>query len=414
MNLSCVPPPRLCPSKRIGILTSTQDLTDSSPIFSCSASPVYPVPAFFADVRNALLLAGRREARRSTRPKPVGELDIERPDQLVDWLRSVGRIGFQETPSIRILAGGVSNRTVWVARSNGETWVLKQALERLRVAAHWVCSPERIHREALGMRWLATLAPTDAVPKLVFEDRQHHLLGMQAVPEPHSNWKTVLLQGCVDPDHVRQFGRLLGTIHRRSLLAAAQLKEVFSTTAFFESLRLQPFYEYPKEDYPETGPFLNALVEETRATRLALVHGDYSPKNILVYRGCLRLLDHEVIHWGDPMFDVGFAVAHLLSKAHHNPCRREALVGAVVLFWEHYQFAACPCLTHADRQACATRHALACLLARVIGKSPVDYLDEQARLRQRDACFALLISPPSDLHTLVDRFLREIGAREPR
>jgi len=342
----------------------------------------------------------------------VGELDIEKPDQLVDWLRGAGLIGSQESPTIRNLAGGVSNRTVWVARTNGETWVLKQALERLRVAAHWTCSPERIHREALGMRWLATLAPTDAIPKLLFENRPYNLLGMEAVPEPHSNWKNVLIEGRVDPDHVRQFGQVLGTIHRRSILAASQLKEVFETTSFFESLRLQPFYEHPKIRYPQTGPFLNALIEETRATRLALVHGDYSPKNILIFRGHLRLLDHEVIHWGDPMFDVGFAIAHLLSKAHHLPRHRESFGGAVALFWEHYQFATCPSLTCAERQACATRHALACLLARAVGKSPVDYLDDQARLRQRDACLALLDKPPSNLQTLVDRFLRGIAALE--
>ncbi len=342
----------------------------------------------------------------------MDRLDIEQPDGLIEWLRSTGRIGPAESPGVRTLTGGVSNRTVLVSRSNGESWVVKQALDRLRVKVPWFCSPERIHREALGMRWLATLAPTGTIPDLVFEDREHHVLAMRAVPQPHANWKDLLLEGTVDPDHVRQFGLLLGSIHRRAWLAARRLESVFGDTTFFENLRLQPFYGYTAEVVPRAAPFLNDLSTETRGIRVGLVHGDYSPKNILVHRGLLILLDHEVIHWGDPMFDVGFALAHLLSKAHHDVRKREALAGAAVLFWEHYQFSACDCLTHSDQQARATRQALGCLLARAAGKSPLDYLNPEQRDRQREVCLDLVTAPPSDVITLADRFLRGIASRE--
>jgi len=165
------------------------------------------------------------------------------------------------------------------------------------------------------MRWLATLAPPGAIPVLVFEEQAYDLLAMQAVPQPHANWKSMLLEGLIDPDHVRQFGQLLGCIHRRARLASRRLESVSGDSRFFETLRLEPFYAHPAEHLSAAAPFLTGLIRETRAVRESLVHGDYSPKNILIHRGRLVLLDHEVIHWGDPMFDVGFALAHLCNGA---------------------------------------------------------------------------------------------------
>ena len=344
----------------------------------------------------------------------MATLNIEQPCALVEWLRNSGRIGPSESPEIRVLAGGVSNRTVLVTRTSGESWVLKQALEQLRVAAPWFCSPERVHREALGIRWLATLAPPGSIPSLVFEDRENHVLGMQAVRQPHANWKDLLLKGVIDPHHVRQFGQLLGIIHRRARLGASRLESVFGDKTFFEALRLEPFYTHSAVRMAAAAPFLAQLTREARSIGETLVHGDYSPKNVLVHRGQLVLLDHEVIHWGDPMFDVGFALAHLLSKAHRDEQSREALCGAAVLFWEHYAFSACECLTDPDHQARATRHALGCLLARAAGKSPVEYLDVGQRERQRDTCLDLMQAPPAEVVVLAERFIQQIIRRFPR
>lgn len=341
------------------------------------------------------------------------ELDIERPDQLVAWLRAARRIATDETPAVRVLHGGVSNRTVLVRRPNGEAWVLKQALERLRVPAQWTCSPERASREALGMRWLVTLAPSGTIPPLVFEDAGFHVVAMRAVPEPSANWKSLLLAGSIQADHVRQFGQLLGAIHRQSRMAARTLAAVFEDRSFFEVLRVEPFYEYTASQIPEAAGFLRALAALARQPGTALVHGDFSPKNILVHRDQLTLVDHEVVHWGDPMFDVGFAVAHLLSKAHALPAHREALGGATLLFWEHYRFATCDCLAATSEESRAVRHALGCLLARAAGRSQVEYLDAAAKQRQRNAVDQLIAQPPVTVAALADNFLHTLQSLEP-
>src|SRR6185295_14240171 len=89
----------------------------------------------------------------------IKDLDIENPTALIAYLRQAGHIESDEEPRVSVLAGGVSNRTVLVERPNGESWVIKQALAKLRVAADWFSDPQRIHREALGLRWLNRLAP---------------------------------------------------------------------------------------------------------------------------------------------------------------------------------------------------------------------------------------------------------------
>ncbi|MCZ7644328.1 MAG: phosphotransferase [Planctomycetota bacterium] len=331
-------------------------------------------------------------------------MDIERFDELLDWLRAHGRIGAQERPRMAVLAGGVSNRTVLLERQSGEAWVLKQALEKLRVQADWFSDPARILREALGLRELAKLAPTGTITPLIFEDEPVHVLAMAAVPKPHENWKTMLLAGNIEVAHVRQFAELLGTVHRRSHEARAELAAKFEDRRFFESLRLEPYYAYSAERVPDAARFLNALIEATRARRLALVHGDYSPKNVLVHAGRLVLLDHEVIHWGDPAFDLGFALTHLLSKAHHLPARRAAFAAAAGVFWKDYAAALGDVPWGAVLERFVVRHALGCLLARVAGRSPLEYLTSDERKRQQEAAIELMGKTPERVQELVETF----------
>ena len=339
----------------------------------------------------------------------MDQLDIEQTDTLIRYLRQQGHIAPDEEPVCRVLSGGVSNRAVWVARPSGDEWVIKQALAKLRVPVDWFSSPTRIHREALGLRYLAELAPPGSIPSLVFEDEQNHILAMQAVPQPHDNWKQLLLQGRLEPAHVTQFGVLLGAIHRAAFERRAGLEPLFADRSFFETLRLEPYYRFAATQALAAARFLHALIEETLARSITLVHGDYSPKNILLYQGRMLLLDHEVIHWGDPAFDLGFSLAHLLSKAHHMTARRADFADAARHYWRTYRESIGQPAWAADLEPCVVRHTLGCLLARVAGRSALEYLDPAERARQRSGVLDLMAAPQENLDGLIDDFLAKLS-----
>lgn len=336
-------------------------------------------------------------------------LDIEVPDALLAYLCGAGRISASETPIVRTLGGGVSNRTVLVTRHNGDAWVLKQALAQLRVRVEWHSDPRRIEREALGIERLAEVAPPGAIPPLVFVDPAHHLLAMRAVPDPHENWKSMLMAGRLEPAHVRQFAELLAAIHRAGFDRREQFAREFDDRTFFESLRLEPYYAYSAQRMPFAAPFLERLIDDTRATRFTLVHGDYSPKNVLVRDGRLILIDHEVIHFGDGAFDLGFGLTHLLSKANHLRERRGDLANAAKTFWLTYRRAIGGASWAEGLEERACRHTLACLLARCIGRSPLEYLKPESAAVQANAASLMMDDPPRVMTDLVDEFVRRLG-----
>lgn len=331
-------------------------------------------------------------------------LNIEQPTALIGYLRDTGRIGCDEQPMVTPLSGGVSNRTVLVKRPSGEAWVIKQALARLRVATEWCSDPARIHREAAGLRWLARTAPVGTITPLVFEDTQQHLLAMEAVPQPHENWKVQLLAGEVRLELIDQFAALLAAIHGAVADHEVALQAEFGDRTFFESLRLEPYYAYAAANVPPAARFLNELIAATRQRRDTLVHGDYSPKNVLVRAGRIVLLDHEVIHFGDPAFDLGFATTHFLGKANHLCRQRAAFVGAAVRFWEGYCRALGSPPWAEGLEGRAVRHTLGCLLARVDGRSPLEYLTPEQRAAQRAAVLRLIAAPPGSMAELAAGF----------
>lgn len=338
------------------------------------------------------------------------EFDIEDFEALRRYLTIRGCIKLGETVSFRNLRGGVSNRTVRVAWADGRAWVLKQALAKLRVNEDWFSSPERIGVEAKALRCLNRLAPLGTTPAFTFEDIPHHLMGMEAIPEEHENWKAVLLSGRIISDHFVQFGLLLGTIHRQSSESALELSKLFADTSYFKTLRLEPYYIYAAQKTAEAGTFLNTLAKETLHHKHCLVHGDFSPKNTLIYQNRLILLDYEVVHFGDPAFDVGFALTHFLSKAHHVPAERVRLASAAELFWRVYRERITQVNWANELEPRVVAHTLGCLLARVTGKSPLEYLTPAEMTRQHDVVLALMREAPIGVCELIDQFIRKIEA----
>lgn len=336
-------------------------------------------------------------------------IDVENFDELISYLRDTRRISSTETPTFRSLSGGVSNKTLLLTRSNGESWVIKQALSKLRVQSDWFSNPARIHVEANGLRHLPRVAPEGTITPLIFEDDAQSLLAMAAVPQPHQNWKQRLLDGQVEPHYFWQFAEIIGSIHRESTKSRAEFSSLFASKEHFQTLRLEPYYEHTATVVPEVAPFLNEVVQSTLRRSNALVHGDASPKNVLIHNGRLVLLDHEVLHFGDPAFDIGFGLTHILSKALHLPKNRRQFEEAARLFWEAYRAQVQEMPWFTDLTERAAKHTLASLLARVCGRSPLEYLGQQERLIQKKVVIEMIGEDHSRLDDVITGFVQRVS-----
>ncbi len=97
-------------------------------------------------------------------------------------------------PRVTELGGGVSN-TVLLVESDGQAFVLKQSLGKLRVQEDWFACRERVVREAAALQRLADRLPQGSIPAVLFEDRENFLYAMSAAPPDSTPWKDLLLNG---------------------------------------------------------------------------------------------------------------------------------------------------------------------------------------------------------------------------
>jgi 5-methylthioribose kinase len=336
------------------------------------------------------------------------------PENAAEYLRESGRVAPGREVVASALGWGVSNVVLRVEVEGEPPFVLKQARGRLRTEKLWVSRLERVWTERDAMGLLGTILPEGTVPRVLFSDEPNYLFAMTHAPEEAVVWKEQLLAGLVDPEIARRAGTILGTVHRATVNHPA-LNGRLADTTVFDELRVDPFYREIARVHPEIAPRVEGLIASMDAHRpRCLVLGDFSPKNILVHDRGLTLVDFETAHAGDPAFDLGFFLSHLLLKAlraqGQGPGGRDGwgptgAFGLVNEFLDAYELAAGPGsvargpgrpgvggLAHALAPGPASTHLNACLLARVDGKSPVDYLDEPLRRAVRAGALARLAS----------------------
>jgi 5-methylthioribose kinase len=277
---------------------------------------------------------------------------------------------------VRELGGGVSN-TVLLVEGKGpdggeRRWVVKQSLEKLRVRDDWRSERSRIFREAEAIQALSPVMGRGSVPQIVHVGLDDFLFVMTAAPAGSATWKQELLEGQVNIGLARQAGELLAV-----MITASQhdpsFRTAFADRAVFDQLRIDPYYRTTAARHPDVRPLIQKLIHDSWQIRSALVHGDFSPKNLLVQNTHIFLIDFEVVHWGDPAFDAGFLLNHLFLKAFHQPQFAGLYFSAARRFWG--ELASAPAAaTLVDFESMTMRHLGALMLARVDGKSPVEYI----------------------------------------
>jgi 5-methylthioribose kinase len=325
-------------------------------------------------------------------------LDVENPpmievaaDNAVEYARAAGLLPVGVAARVEGLAWGVSNIVLRVCPETGPEFVLKQSREQLRTRAEWRSRLDRIWREIDVQRIVGELLPEGIVPAVLFEDRPNYLYAMEAIERGHRVWKQVLLDGEVDLELAETLADYLARVHsgtwRDDMIAAR-----FGDTQAFDELRLDPYYRYLARRLADVEAPMQRLVESTIAHPRCLVLGDFSPKNILVTSGGVALVDFETGHYGDPAFDVGFFLSHITLKG-IRAGRGAGLFEFARRWWEAYFGRLRPAVDVEDLEARSVLHWAGCMLARVDGKSPVDYLDQSRQDTVRTLTRSLLNRP---------------------
>jgi aminoglycoside phosphotransferase (APT) family kinase protein len=341
--------------------------------------------------------AGERHARITEPAKP--------PLWMHSVLRQCQIVGAHIDSAIATpLAGGVSS-DIYRVDAGERTLCVKRALPKLKVAADWRVPVERSAYEAAWLRVAGSIVP-EAAPRLLAEDPAAGTFAMEWLPPEHFPvWKLQLRDGVIDTATAARAGDVLGRLHAATA-GRPDFAERFSTDALFRSIRLEPYLTATGRAHPDLAARLGALAERTAATKRVLVHGDFSPKNLLIGPDGPVVLDAECAWYGDPAFDLAFVLNHLLLKGAWQPQWRsryvELFAVLVDAYRSHTRWEPWPAL---EQRAASLLPAL--LLARVDGKSPVEYLTDDTTPEVRGFARAQIDAVPRTLRAIASQW--EVG-----
>jgi tRNA A-37 threonylcarbamoyl transferase component Bud32 len=322
-------------------------------------------------------------------------------------VNSLGLCCADDVSSIKRLAGGIASDIAAVTFGK-QTICVKFALEKLRVKEVWFAP---VHRSKTEFAWLSVAAQVvpDATPTLYGWSDAENGFAMEYIGGGDvCLWKSSLLAGADNKGESCAVATTIGRIHGASTKSGFD-RTAFDTAADFESLRIDPYLRFTASRHPDIAPQLIAMANQLATSRLALIHGDVSPKNILIRAGQPILLDAECASMGDPAFDVAFCLNHLLLKSIHLPDTRTNLIETALQFWDAYV----PHITWEDNNQMEARVTVllpALMLARIDGKSPVEYLSEASRTRVRAITRPLIDKPLKNIRAFLEAMQQEVNA----
>ncbi|MBO0736691.1 MAG: aminoglycoside phosphotransferase family protein [Alphaproteobacteria bacterium] len=337
----------------------------------------------------------------------------DRPDPaIVDFVARSHLVPRDNEARFERLPGGVSS-DIWLVRAGSAAFCVKRALSRLRVAADWRAPVERNTKEAAWIKAVGAFMPA-AVPTLLAEDAGAGMFAMDYLPpQSFTGWKGQLQHGQVSLATAADVGRRLARIHGRFARSVDAPAE-FATDATFRAIRLEPYLLATARTHPDRAAALRELAKTTARTKLTVVHGDVSPKNIMIGPRGPVFIDAECAWYGDPSFDLAFCLNHLLLKCLWVPratarflAAFDALAQSYVdeVDWEPHELI--------ERRTAKLLPGL--FLARIDGKSPVEYLTEDAdKDTVRRVARSLLADPAHSLAEIRRAWADELGHRAAR
>ena len=325
---------------------------------------------------------------------------------MLDSLKQFGLLENIDDTDFEMLAGGVSS-DIWKVSSAGRIFCVKRALSKLKVEADWFAPVERNRYEVAWYKVANAIVP-GAAPRILAHDDKAMLCAMEYLdPDSSRLWKTELRRGNARPEDAAEVGQRLGKIHAGAANDQDAWKR-FPRSDIFREIRLEPYLEATADKHPDLQQALYALSRETGRMRLTVIHGDISPKNILLGPDGPLFLDAECACVGDPAFDIAFCLNHFLLKCIWVPAAIDAFLACYERMVSAY-LAEVDWETPAALEQRAARLLPGLFLARVDGKSPVEYITREAdREKVRLCARALLIEPPARLQEIADAWRKSM------
>lgn len=300
-------------------------------------------------------------------------IDISTESVLKDYLLSKGIIDPNENNRFHYCSGGVSCTVVFVYAGKKQM-IIKQGLAQLKTKEVWLCDPNRMNIEQRSNQIYHEIMP-DCAPEVYFYDAENYIYGREALPEDWRMWKEDLLAGILSFPTAEKIITTLLKVHS-DCSKRKEIAQEFDDNEIFYNLRISPYFEFTLQKYPQLKPFAVPLIQMLMNEKITLIHGDFSPKNILTDGNKVSILDYEVAHYGHPSFDLAFFSTHFVLKAVKNKAYAVSYLNMLGYMMNIY-FSGCDYMDKKTLERGYIQLLALMILARVDGKSPAEYITKE-------------------------------------
>jgi 5-methylthioribose kinase len=213
----------------------------------------------------------------------------------------------------------------------------------------------------------------EITPKILYANEKPYFFVMEYYdPKKYPLWKNELFNLKLDNKFAKNFAIKLANIHNITFNNKT-IANNFNTSELFEDLRINPYIRSTAILHNDVSEELLSIADNLYNTNLALVHGDISPKNILINNSQPIFLDAECAWYGDPAFDISFCLNHIILKSLVLESIQKELISYFNIISHNYlRNIMSNDLEKYEKRIIALLSAL--MLSRIDGKSPVEYI----------------------------------------
>lgn len=329
-------------------------------------------------------------------------MDITKREDMISYLKEHGIINDVEPYSINYCSGGVSC-PVAIIESGDRTLLIKQGRARLAVKEEWLADPARTNLEGKGAAFFHRYLP-ELQPDVVINDEENHIFVREAIPSGCHMWKADLLEGILDFKVAERTMETMAIVHNSSA-KDPDVPVIFNNYRNIYELRVTPYIQFVAKKYPQLAPVSEEVSDLIMNHHQVLVHGDYSPKNIIVTPDRqVCVIDSEPVHCGNAICDVSNFTTHIVLKSAHLKKYSAAFLNMLVAMTDTY-FSRIDFDDPKKVEANCMKALGMTVLARIDGKSPAEYItDEATKQLVRDMSFKLIESDITTYRQAADLF----------